>query len=637
MIFFAQKTSNPHKLTMTITKISFKKTSNIFVNAGIVGLSRFIEKYKIAFPEQFPSLQFNLSKHKLEISCNKLLDLLEDVYYFMGKEVYDTSSEKQILKADKYFFVKEPFEYRAFAKMNSFGLAGFVTKAPFGPQPVPRKQENVATFQKLIKEDKEFAEKIARIYREKGLLLKYFDITEEGLKPNENSQKGDSRIFLNEPYTKTPLIDFSPEVLMPGENVCPITNEKFEKLLSSKGCLPFSSNLENFNTFLISDDQKKISFKAKYLALFASSICFYSYQNNFDSIIFHFFNSNNLQNIAKLYDGSMFRQKEELERINYQLNFRLTDFHIQRKGADDFKIETTKDAVWESELAFMLIYTFYKSKFRETIIDEKVQEKVSVDPFENNPLDKTPITLVTFRADKFASTLRPNFYEEYNNVKFILRLIYALESDGIPIQSIWQGLKLNSPKAAKMKQNKKTWNRGNAVERQIRAKVLADVFKGKTIVNKIEKFFFDSYKYLLAKENTGYRNYSKLLKFLIIYENSINFGNQISMNENLQQRAIKMGRSLSHGIINFDHPKDENARKGNAKNGRKYIIRLHKARTLEQFTEALISIMKKYGVSVSNELLENISKDNFIMIRQYAVIGALNGINSILSSSSNNN
>lgn len=619
-----------------ITSITFRRTSNIFINAGIVGLARYIKKFKIVYPDEFPTLlASSLSKNKFTVNCEKLLEFLEEIYYFMGKEIYDTSNEKQLKNADKYYFIKEPFSYQSFPKMSSFGLSGFITKAPFGPQPVPRKKENAIFFKNLYSNDKEFAQKIAEVYREKGLSLKGYEISEDGVVINGDFKKGDSRIFLNEPYTKTPDLDFSEELLMPGTERCPLTNEKFKKLVSSKGCLPFSSSLENFNTYLTSDDQKKISFKARYLALFAPSTCFYSYQNGFKTIIFNFFNSNSLENIDSIYDWSMFRQKEELIKINYLLNYRLSDFYIKRKGLDDLKIETYKDSVWQSEIAFMLLFTYYKKKFEGTIIDEKEGENNTFNPFSENALDKIPISLVTFRADKFGrDTLRPNFYEEFNNVKYIIRLIYALESNNIPVSAIWQGLKLNSPKAKSIK--KQDYGKGQAVERQIRASVFSNIFKGKTVINEIERLFFNSYKYLIAKENIGYRRYDKLLSFLIMYEKSINFGNIKNMNENLQQRAIKLGKSLSYGILNFDNPKDDNERKANAKNGRKYIIRLHKARTLEQFTEALISIMKRYGVSVSNEILENLNKENFIMVRQYAVIGALNGINAVLSPSKNN-
>ena len=617
-----------------IRTITFRRTSNIFINAGIVGLVRFIEKFKIAYPDKFPSLEVSpLSKNELTIQCEELMEFLEEVYYFMGKEVYDLSNEKQLKAADKYYFIKEPFLYKPFAKMTSYGLSGFITKAPFGPQPIPKKPENAIFFKNLFNDDKEFANKVASVYKEKGLNIKGFEILENEVIVNKKMKKGDSRIFLNEPYTKTPILNFSEEYFEKGKKLCPILNEKFKKLVSSKGCLPFSSSLENFNTFLNSDDQLKISLKARFLALFAPSICFYSYQNNFKTVIFNFFNSDSLKNIASLYNWSMFFQPDELRKINYSTNFKLTDFEIKNKDSSKAKIESFKDVVWPSEITFMLLYTFYKEQFEKELIDEDNNAKNYFDPFIDNPLDKIPFSLVSFRADKFATTLRPTFYEEYTNVKYILRLIYLLESEGITTQSIWQGLKLYSPKSFTIKKN--DFSKGKAVERQIRASVLGKVLKGKTIIHDIEKLFFDSYKYLLANENPGYRSYKKLLAFLLLYENSINFENHKNMTEQLQQRAVNLGKSLSYGILNFENPKNDNARKTNAKSGRKYIIRLHKARTLEQFTEALISIMKKYGVSVSNEILENLNKENFIMVRQYAVIGALNGINAVLSSQNN--
>jgi len=618
-----------------ITEITFRASSNIFINAGIVGLYKFIQKYRIVYPDKFPTLEVStLAKNELTITCNELIEFLEDIYYFMGEAIYDISSEKQLKKSDKYYFIKEPFSYKPFAKMTSYGLSGFVTKAPFGPQPVPKKEENAVFFKNLIVSDKEFANKIAQVYREKELSIKGFEILENDVIENKEIKKGDSRIFLNEPYTKTPKLEFSKDLLESGNELCPLTNEKFKKLISSKGCLPFSSGIENFNTFLSSDDQLKISFKARYLALFAPSICLYTYQNNSDTVIFNFFNSNNLKNIAELYNIPLFRQREELEKINYGINFKLENFKIQNKSNEETEIDTAKDAVWQSEIAFMLLYTFYKKQFEIELIEENQDEKIRIDPFADNPLDKIPISLITFRADKFASTLRPNFYEEYNNVKYILRLFYQLEAhEKVSIYSIWQGLKLISPKADAMKD----FSKKKAVIRQIRAMVLGKVLKGKTIIREIEKLFFDSFKYLMdSKVHPGYRSYKKIITFLLAYEKSINFGNIRNMNENLQHRAVNLGKSISYGIINFDNPKNDLAKKSNAKNGRKYIIRLHKARTLDQFTEALISIMKKYSISISNEILENLKKDNFITVRQYAVIGALNGINSVLSSTKKN-
>ena len=160
--------------------------------------------------------------------------------------------------------------------------------------------------------------------------------------------------------------------------------------------------------------------------------------------------------------------------------------------------------------------------------------------------------------------------------------------------------------------------------------VIDHLLKGKSILTIIESLFEKSFLLLANGDNPGFRRYDLILEFLKIYEQSINFGTTI-MEESLQQRAIGLGKSIGYAIINYDNPKNDNEKKANAKNGRKYLIGLHKARTIEQFREALIRIQRKYQVSVANEILESLNEKNYIAIKQYAQIGALNSLNVVLS------
>ena len=597
-----------------ITSITFKRTSNIFVNAGIVGLYQFIQKYRIAHPDKFPSLEFStLANNELTISCDALMEFLEVVYYFMGDTVYDTATKKQKDENYNIYYIEETDTFKRFPKMNTYGLTHLFTN---NAQGVTRKKENAPKIAQLKKSNPALADKIAQHYESKNVKLL-------------------SKVYLNEPYTKITRLDVNEKHLLQGNLQCPIIGESFKTLVDATNISPFFSGLANFNSFL-GAGANKISWKALYIIRFSPALCYYSYQNSYETIICSFFNSNSLENIAELYSTPVFRPKDELESTNYLMNFKLEDFKIQSKSNDDTKIHnTSKDAVWQSEIAFMLLYTFYKKQFEIELIEENQEKEVRIDPFADNPLDKIPISLITFRADKFASTLRPNFYEEYNNIKYILRLFYQLEAhEKISVYSIWQGLKLTTPKADSIKD----FSKKMSVIRQIRATVLGKVLKGKTIIHEFEKLFFDSFKYLMdSKAHPGYRSYKKLLTFLLVYEKSINFGNVKNMNAELQQQAVNLGKSVGIKMIEFGENKDKltNAdKRTNAKNGRKYIIRLHKARTLEQFTEALIGVMKKYALS--NKVIETIDKDNFILIRQYTVIGALNVINGFLSSSKNN-
>lgn len=592
-----------------MTSITFKRTSNVFINAGIVKVFQFIKRYKRAFPDKFPSLEVPiLSADKLDVECDNLLELLEDVYYYMGNEIYDTPSKKQKDENYNVYHIEKTGEFKRFPKMNTYGLTHLFTN---NAQGVTRDPNNAPKIKQLEKSNPILADKI------KG----YFEANNINLL---------SKVYLNEPYTKITRLEIGEKYLQEGNQVCPLLGEPFKILIEAKNVSPFISGLTNFNTFL-SSGEKYISWKAMYLIRFAPALCYFAYQNNYETIICNFFNSNNLLNLAKLYKNPMFRPKEELEQITYLLNFRLRNFKVKRKDQDELTIDTTKDTVWESEIAFMLLYTFYKERFEGEMLDEENSQQEYFDPFVDNPLDKIPISLVTFRADKFASTLRPNFYEEYNSVKYVLRLIYALEKERIGFQAIWQSLKLNSPKAQTMKSNKKTFGKGKAVERQIRATILGKMLKGKTIIQDVEQLFFDSYKYLLQGENIGYKNYSKLVAFLLLYENSLN---QNDMDAALQEKSVNLGKQIAGNILRFENEKDDfTTKKANAKNGRKDIIKLHKARTVQQFTEALIRVMKKY--TISNNLIEAINKDNFIMVRQYTVIGALNVLNAVLSNTKN--
>ena len=588
--------------------IEFKKTSNIFINIGIVALHRYIQKYSSRFPDKYRIIQNKLQKQELVIECENLISLLEDVYYFMGKEIYDTvtSKQKEEVKNGKanYFYDIQKDEFFAFPKMNTYGLTHLLTN---NAQGVTRLESNSRKIKNLEKSDAELAKRIRSFFESKNLKIL-------------------SKVYFNEPYTKITRLEIKNEYLELGSEKCPIINESFKVLIEGKNISPFIKGLSNFNSYLNSVE-KKISLKALYLLRFSPVLALYNYQNNYDTIICSFFNSDNLQNINFLFNEEILRSRVELEQINYRTNFNLVNFSYKKKDNEIYSINSSDDAVYPSEISFMLLYTFYKRNFEIEVEDDILKNEQVIDPFADHQLEKAPLSLVTFRADKFASTLRPNEYEEYNNVKFIIRLIHLLENNKnfkAPIKDIWRGLKLNTPKSNSLKKARK-WNESNNEERKYRASIFKNILIGRSILTDIEALFYDSYKYKIANENTGFRNYKTLLNFTIIYERTI-IKKYKNMDEKLQLRAIKLGVSIGQGIIRFNN---EN-KKTNAKNGRKYIIGLHKSRTLEQFLENLYRIMNKYHVSVSNEILENINKDNFQLIRLYALISSLNQINSVL-------
>lgn len=588
-----------------MNKIEFKKTSNIFINTGIIALYRYLLKYRRKNPELKFSCQ--LDDDKLVVECETILNLLEEVYYFMGKDIYDTSSKKQLDKLENVYYNTEKDEFHRFPKMNTYGLAALLTN---NAQGTTKLKENSPKIKNLEKEHPEIASKV------KG----YFE---------KNNLKLLSKVYLNEPYTKTTTLDLDEKYWKPAKNYCPLVGEGFKALVNAVNISPFIKGLSTFNSFLSSDG--KMSQKALYLLRFSPVLAMYSYYNGYDSFISSFFNSNSLKKINGLYSDEFFIENEVMQawKMPFKRNIKLYNFQFAKKDSEKYAIDSGEDSFSPQEITFLISLTFYKKKFGDELALKNIEEVDSVDLLSLLEIDTTPISLVSFKADKFAATLRPNFYEEYTNVKFIIQLIHKLETNKdkrVPIGELWQGLIFKTSKTEAIKD----YNKKLKLQRQIRINVIDNLLKGKSVLTIIESLFQKSFLLLANGDNPGFRRYDLILEFLKIYEQSINFGATI-MEESLQQRAIGLGKSIGYAIINYDNPKNDNEKKANAKNGRKYLIGLHKARTIEQFQETLIRIQRKYQVSVANEILESLNEKNYIAIKQYAQIGALNSLNVVLS------
>ncbi len=589
-----------------MNKIEFLKTSNIFVNTGIVALHRYLDRFQSENVE-FREITNDLLPDKLVVESEKVLELLEEVYYYMGKEIYDTASAEQKSKNENVYYDEERDKFIRFPKMNTYGLTHLLTN---NAQGTTRKKENSPKIKKLDKSDPELANKIRTYFEKNNLNLL-------------------SKVYINEPYSKITTLHLEKKHFKKGGKECPIIGEGFNRLQTPKNISPFLSGLRNFNSQLGSSSNK-VSMKALLLIRFSPVLAMYSYYNAYDSFTTSFFNSSTLTNINSLYDDEFFYLKDEMEnmKLPFHRNIKFENFKLAEKGGEKGEIDSGASVNSPSEITFLLIYTFYRKKFKTDIDSQEIDAEI--DPFEASPFEKVPISLVTFKADAFASTMRPNFYEEFNNVKFIVRLLHRMESNEkkrIPIKEFWQGLRIKTPKYS----SKKGFSKSKEfAEGQIRQSVISKILKGKSVLLDFEQLFSKCYLILTNGKQCGYRRYDLLTEFLKIYEPAINFGG-LNMDKSLQQKAINLGKSIGYSIVNYENPKNDQEKKSNAKNGRKYLISLHKARTIDQFRDAIIRIQNRFALSVSNEILENMDEQNFKAIKQYAQISALNQLNSILS------
>jgi len=597
-------------------KIVFRRTGNIFLDSGIVALDYYLEKYRSGAKIRY---EFNLSDYELYIESEELFELLENLYYLMGKDIYDTSGEKAKREMGKFYFFKEPFQAIKFSKMKTYGFAGLITN---DATPKRSKFGDKCKFEVLYDKDPDFALKIAEYLYANGRKLKYFDFIDGELVPKPEihgkrveNKGGDSEIFINAGYTKVPELPMDSKYFREGNKTCYWTGENFQKLVGIVNTSAFFAKGVNFNSNLSRQD-KKISWKAMYISRFSPFLSMYSYVDGLDSLVVYFLQSDNLNHIKKVFNNNRNIYKNNLERMkcNYTSNFNLYNWGKEKKT--DLYLE-------QYEVLFMLIYSMYKQFLETNQINIEVDEK-GWNLFKGSDFENVPISLITFKSDKMGKTLLTTSFEEVDNFKLIIRMILFLEKNDVDFRNLLLSLIFRKPSVNNSLKKRR-------LERSIRNAILYKVINMKSVLEDFENLFFKCFKQLLIREDMGYKDFNELFKFVTSYESFLNKGGRKNMNQELQNKAVDLGKSIGQGILRFENPgSKKDIEKKNARNGRGNIISLKKARNLQQFLDEIIRLQTKYQISISNDILKEVNQQNFVFIKQFAIIGALNQINMVL-------
>lgn len=576
-----------------MNRIEFPYYNNVFLDNGIIGLYQYLEKDD----KLTKGTHFDLEEKQLWVEHDNLFGLLEEKYYEMGREVYDTYTLKQEQEGGNLYFKlnekKEIAGVEVFPKMNTYGFTELLTN---NAQGVTTKEANTNKFALIEKETPLLANEIRATFETRKIKLL-------------------SKIYFNEPYTK--LTRLEPPIKVhfeEGIQTCYLTGQKRKKLVDAQNISPFFSGLTNFNSWLSTSD-KKICWEALYLSRFSAVIALYQYPNKLrDSINIYFIFSNNLTNLHFLISqrlGGLVKDADTLKIHEYLANFPRSE-----EEKKEVYLGRSNDFVGVNETLFFLIHCLYKEVLR-------TKPQINQSEFRRTIREK-PIGLVSIRAESFASTMRPKHFEYVTHFSFVIELLYHLEKEGIDWRDIIQSLKILKPSFG---QNKNKYS----LERQFRELVLGKVIRAKSILADMESFFDDCYGYLLDTLNDplksiGYKRYNDLLHFITRYERIIN--PKIMNDKELQEKAIKLGAQIGQGILNYGENPE---RKTNARQGRKYIISLRKANQYDRFLQELARIQSRFILNYSREFLDSIDEERFQWVRQFVIISALNQINVELS------
>ncbi|ADB41977.1 hypothetical protein [Spirosoma linguale] len=586
-------------------EITFTQTHNVFLDNGIVALYRYLQKaeHPDLLPKELEGLKayplkkgvhFGLESNKLWLHHPDLFQLLEVLYYGMGHEVYDTYTDKQLAEGGNLFFtVGEDGELTAtpFPKMNTYGLTELLTN---NAQGTTSKEDGTRKIDAIRKENPVLATRIETEFANRKLKLL-------------------SKVYFNEPYTKLTRLETPQKAFFEsGTHACYLTGESLKRLVDAQNISPFISGISAFSSHRNAND-KKISWKALYLSRFAAATCFYQYPSKLrDSLNVYLVYSDNLTNLYELLRDkfdAITRPSDVLRQQEFIANFPQSDENNPLGRAGDF--------IGRNENLFYLLFTLYNNVMgkRQPLEYKELLQQLGI-------ADRS-VGIVSLRAESFAATMRPNQYENLHHVKFVFALIHKLEQQGVSIPLVWQSLKIIKPS---LQSNRDRYR----MERQFRERFVGKVLNAQSVLADMEGFFNDCYGYLLDVLNEpgksiGFKRYNDLVKFITHYELIVN--QKIMQNEELQKRALGLGSQVGQGILNYN----QNDRKTNARQGRKYIIALRKANQFAGFMDQLSRVQSRFTLSISRDLLEGINEDNYAWIKQFVIISALNQVNSELS------
>jgi hypothetical protein len=590
LLLSLRKPNKKIRIMASLERLEIPYFHDVMLDNGTVALYLYLKRREKELKSEHQlDYKFELSDSQLIIESERLFDLLEEVYYMMGKETYDTYTDKQMAEAGNlYFFEDESntLKHKRFPKMNTYGLTELLTN---NAQGVTRVETNTIKIAEIEKSDSQKAQAIKEAFEKEKIKIL-------------------SKIYFNKPYTKITRLE-KPEMgyFTEGKYKCSLTGGNYKKVVNDQCISPFVSGITNFNSHLSTSD-KRISWLAMYLCRFAPATCFYAYENKLrERLMVYLFHHSTLTGLAELWESSRLPQIKNIDDLRHIDNEFTRNFQVLsslKKYNGDFQL--TNDNL------FSILYTFDKMAINKA------------NTFEEDPLSEYDVpnnySIISIKVDQYASTMRPNRTEIIDNVEPLIQLIRLMEEPIEGERSIyWTDIlrDLLFIKAS-LAINKKA----RRFEREFREIILGKIFKIRSILTDMADFMVDCYAQTLDGEGR-FRKYSNLVEFVKRYENLINMEEEKSKS---RDAAINLGTQIGFNILNWS--KSDGGKidqKQNARQGRKYIVLLRKARTYEKFIEAITRIQGRFQFPINKDgFIETVSEENFKEFRDFAILQATN-------------
>lgn len=432
----------------------------------------------------------------------------------------------------------------------------------------------------------------ARSWRGEG--IPYKEIKEplksridEFLKENKASLWGSDNKLLYSPPVCHQNLNILPEPKKSGkEDTCCVCGGK-SKFLSNVGLPSFllfaSSNAaKSFNSQAKSP--AKICWECDFISKFAVESA--SYKQTGESIFIIQVTSSNAEKLIEM-------QKE----FGSLSNMRMLDdkYYYSNIGFESDSLIKRCNKPYELLWSFMVEkYNLIESESSEGTSSNKLLENSFLKDFLED-MNISPIQIYLMHAVDSGDTFLTKNLILYDDLGYFFRLIHHMKENQISLEKIFNSL----------------YEEKNL----FREKVLKNVLKKYSILQLLEQFAF---KKVFSGESISMKN---ILNFTVEYQQIIRGDD---MNKEQVETAVNLGKQIV--IQAVEKAKNENESEKQAlKKIKGDLYQLRKSRTKSDFLGELNNLQFRYGISVSNHILDGLLEEvDFEDFRAYCVLGALN-------------
>lgn len=274
---------------------------------------------------------------------------------------------------------------------------------------------------------------------------------------------------------------------------------------------------------------------------------------------------------------------------------------------------------------FELLWAFFNDKF-SLLMKERNKQNIAEDNEIYDWLDEdefadffkkvyaNPVMFFLLYVQVGRQTFITKALTIYQDICYVFRLLKYMNEDKIRIRAFYNSL----------------WDNDNSKNpNMLRDKVCRKILQKHSILHILEPFCFKNIM------NGRMMAYSDVFGFIKNYELLIK-KEGVGMNKEQIDIAVNLGKQIAGSVIpkpDSDGKRDRNLTEASIKKIKGDLFVLRKTRTPTDFLNELNNMMFRYGITVSNKLLEGILEEvRFEDFRAYCVMGALQIINAINNS-----